>query len=693
MFIDGPIEGMTYVSGTRSGTVGDESWPSVSGERVTFSIGELELGSSVAGDKLSVRDLAGADASTPLRDSRTTNLARFLYSFGTEPDLRSGVRLTPEAVAVVNAHASGIDFDADEETFANNPEVTRVFDELGLRLRSAEEARNHLRRSLIGIRLHRDVEIPTRDGSFLSADVFLPTESGKHPVIMRQSIYGKAFGRGSAVTVEQQQAADIREEFWHENDGVHWLDWPGGAENAASGNVTTWVPRGYVMIRVDARGIGKSPGAVAPYSVQEAEDYYDAIEWAAAQPWSDGQVGLLGNSYAAITQFPVAALQPPALKAMIPYACDVDGYRETIYQGGIYSRPYREWWWENMVGSARPNGEGPMLDFLGDLAAHPFDDEFWHSATEAPITFDWDALNVPVLTSVSQTGLIHSRAGFEVFRRLRDQVPVYLQIVDSNYFPFMLNDTVEDQIAFMDKYMKGADVELPPVRYIIRTGNGEFEWAESEVWPLEGTTYTELYLDAADGSAGWEPPAENAAVTYTADPAGDPLPRPGAYFFTQPLTEDLELAGPFAARLWVSSSSSDADVYVALRVFDGDTEVLYPTLEVDPKAPFTRGVLRASHRALDETKSEVGRPFHTHTKEDYAPLTPGEPVEMVVEVSAATARIKAGHRIRVEVTAMEGPGSYIGLPAFYDPAYHEGATNTVHTGPDRRSAIVLPVIA
>ena len=100
-------------------------------------------------------------------------------------------------------------------------------------------------------------------------------------------------------------------------------------------NPLWWVPRGYASVRVDGRGSGKSPGQCEPWSFAELVDFYDAIEWAAAQPWCNGNVGLSGISYFAINQWFVANHQPPSLKAIIPWEGFADIYRDALFHGGI----------------------------------------------------------------------------------------------------------------------------------------------------------------------------------------------------------------------------------------------------------------------------------------------------------------------------------------------------------------------
>src|SRR5262249_2805760 len=134
--------------------------------------------------------------------------------------------------------------------------------------------------------------------------------------------------------------------------------------------------RGYAVVRVDTRGISGAPGPLSLFSEQEALDHYDAIEWSAAQEWCTGAVGLVAASYGATIQWTVARLRPPSLRAMIPWAGDVDSYRELAYPGGILHEGYREWWWSSIRPNVTPGEAAP--DFVQQLREHPLDDEAFY---------------------------------------------------------------------------------------------------------------------------------------------------------------------------------------------------------------------------------------------------------------------------------------------------------------------------
>jgi predicted acyl esterase len=289
----------------------------------------------------------------------------------------------------------------------------------------------------------------------------------------------------------------------------------------------------------------------------------------------------------------------------------------------------------------------------------PRDDEYYHG--EGLLSADFAAIDVPVLTAVSQTMMIHGRAGFEAFAQFASRAKRLL-VMDASYTSYMYEDCLPDQEAFFDQFLKGRvpDQEPAAVRMVMRTGNGEFAWRDEPAWPAPGTKYRTLFLHAGGepdrGSMSAQPPAGISFAAYSAD-ARAFAELPMAVFESAPLGEKIELAGHFRATLWVSSTSADADLFVALWVMNGEEEVYYQTRDPESVAPLTWGCLKASHRVLDSKRSTAERPWHTHKREDAMPLVPGEVVRVEVELMAATGRIPAGHHLRVEISPAEGRGA------------------------------------
>src|SRR3546814_654906 len=133
-----------------------------------------------------------------------------------------------------------------------------------------------------------------------------------------------------------------------------------------------WVPDGYVCIRVDSRGTGRSPGVVDLWSARETKDYYRCIEWAGVQDWSNGKVGLNGISYYAMNQWQVAALQPPHLAAICVWEGAAAFYRELGHHGVIYTSFAATWFPRQVTSVQYGLGErGSRSRMTGDWVSGP----------------------------------------------------------------------------------------------------------------------------------------------------------------------------------------------------------------------------------------------------------------------------------------------------------------------------------
>jgi predicted acyl esterase len=209
---------------------------------------------------------------------------------------------------------------------------------------------------------------------------------------------------------------------------------------------------------------------------------------------------------------------------------------------------------------------------------------------------------------------------------------------------------------FFDYWLKDVDngiMDQPPVRLEVRLPGGGWKTRFENEWPLARTQYVRYYLDAVDskgnGLMSRTPPAGERMTTYPADvfigPNGSRLPctQYGVSFFSEPLAEEVELAGYMKLGMWVSSSSADMGIFATLRVLDENgQEVFYHTPPSAP-SPITLGFLKVSHRKLDAKHSSSFQPYHTHSAADYQPLAANEKVQVEVELWNDTAVVKKGH--------------------------------------------------
>jgi hypothetical protein len=261
------------------------------------------------------------------------------------------------------------------------------------------------------------------------------------------------------------------------------------------------------------------------------------------------------------------------------------------------------------------------------------------------------------------------------------------------------------QRRFFDHFLKGLDNgwdRSAPVRLNIRHPGGRFTVREEGEWPLARTRWTRFYLDAASHSLTAQRPASDAAVSY--DASGD-----GVTFELPALPGETEITGPVAAKVFVSSSNQDADLFLIVRAFGPDGAEVTFQGALDPNTPVAQGWLRASHRRLDPTRSLSYRPYHTHDRRE--PLTPGEVYELDVEIWPTCLVLPPGYRLALTVrgTDYEYQGEVsefartfhyahggVGPFTHTDPADRPpelfGGTVTLHTGGARASYLLLPVI-
>ena len=215
-----------------------------------------------------------------------------------------------------------------------------------------------------GMRIDWDIAIRADDGLVLRADVYRPLPEGKYPVILTYGPYGKWL-----------HFEDLYTDQWRRMVDQH-PDVPAGSTNKYQNwevvDPEKWVPDGYACVRVDSRGAGRSPGHLDIWSAREARDLYQCIEWAAAQPWSSGKVGLNGISYYAMNQWQVAALQPPHLAAICIWEGAADYYRDLSHHGGILCTFGRAWFPSQVIRVQHGRGtKGYRSRLNGDWVSGP----------------------------------------------------------------------------------------------------------------------------------------------------------------------------------------------------------------------------------------------------------------------------------------------------------------------------------
>jgi uncharacterized protein len=499
-----------------------------------------------------------------------------------------------------------------------------------------------------------DAAIVMDDGVVMRADIFRPKGEGRWPVLLTYGPYAKglAFQKGYPSAWQAMVANHPDVAYGSTNKYQNW----------EVVDPEKWVPHGYVCVRVDSRGTGRSPGFVDHFSPRETRDFYQCIEWAGVQPWSNGKVGLNGISYYGINQWHVASLQPPHLKAMCIWEGAADWYRDMTHHGGILSTFWANWYDmqvktvqyglgergpRSFVTGALVCGDESMSDeelarkrssFGDEILAHPLDDAY-HKARSP----DWDKVVVPFLSAANWGGQgLHPRGNFEGFVRAASKEK-WLECHGLEHWTHFYTDYGRKlQQRFFDFYLKGEAngwAERPKVQLQVRHVDRFVERFES-AWPLPSTVWTKFYLNACDQTLSLKPPADDAEIGFAA--MGD-----GLTFVSQPLTEETEITGPLAANLRISSTTEDADIFLVFRVFSPDMREVTFVGAIDPHTPIAQGWLRASHRKLDEALSRPYRPYHTH--DEVQLLRPGEVVDLAVEIWPTSIVVPKGYRIGLSV--------------------------------------------
>ena len=567
-----------------------------------------------------------------------------------------------------------------------------------------------------GMRIEWDVPIRMDDGLELRADVFRPVAEGRYPVILSYGPYGK----GLAFQEGYKSAWEI---MARENpDAVS-----GTTNRYANWEVVDpekWVPDGYACLRVDSRGAGRSPGYLCHNNARETRDIHLCVEWAAAQAWASGKVGMNGISYYASNQWRAAASRPPHLAAICVWEGWCDSYRDGNRHGGIICS-FRKNWQEMQVKTVQHGqGErGAKSRVTGDTVCGPetlAEDELgknrenmWAELLSRPLdgpyyrerTADLSKVTVPLLSASNWGGQgLHTRGNFEGFVGAASKQK-WLEVHGSSHWaPFYTDYGVKLQKRFFDHFLKGIANgwdEQPRVLLNVRHPGEKFVPRHENEWPLARAKWTHFYLDPEGLRLSPAPAAAEKTITY--DATGE-----GVTFSTPPLEKETEITGPSALKLFVSSATADADIFAVLRVFDAKgKEVLFQGA-LDPRTPVGQGWLRASQRKLDPSRSLPYRPYHAH--DENRPLVPGEVYELDVEIWPTCIVVPAGYRVALTTRGkdyehdgeaatlsnmknpMRGCGPFLHDDPTDRPSAIFGGKVTLHFGPKRQASVLLPVI-
>lgn len=544
------------------------------------------------------------------------------------------------------------------------------------------------------IRHDLNVAVGMRDGITLLADVHRPDDGARFPALIAASPYPRQ---------------------------IQDLGAPMGFIEA--GATDFWVPRGYVHVIANLRGTGGSGGEFGFFDAQERRDMYDLVEWAAAQPWCDGTVGMIGISYFAMTQLEAAVERPPHLKAIFPVAVTADLYEAACHHGlfsssfvtpflamtGITSERSNGFWRSRPIDLARRvlntpplhhkfatmNGESAMT-MLRALMRLPHDprpwDELWLDAAVRHPTRDewWDERDLtPLLGNVDipvylgcdwQNVPLHLPSTFVAWARLKGSPCVRMGMLDEFGLTWPWESLHIEALAWFDHWLKGRDTGIldgPPIRYALP---GEGGWHTAETWPPPAEL-TELSL-RADGvlDAEEDEPGGREFLVLGSGlnrVKASPLDPPSQLSWTSgPLAADLDIAGAIELRLVAAATAIDTAWIVTLSDVAPDGSA----------TPVTAGWLRASLREVDAEASRPGAPVLPCRNPVAVPV--GRDVEYRIPLVPNARRFAAGHCIRLTITSDDQDPATPAIMEFRHAGVGSSSVNTVRSS----SRLLLPVL-
>ncbi|RDH79795.1 CocE/NonD family hydrolase [Mycolicibacterium moriokaense] len=582
---------------------------------------------------------------------------------------------------VVMATTSGISGTQPGQRQLNGPQTT------GRGYRNLSEPQFHTRHDL-------NVGVEVRDGTVLLADVHRPDADGRFPALVAASPYPRQ---------------------------IQDLGAPAGFIEA--GATDFWVPRGYVHVIANVRGTGGSGGDFGFFDSAERRDMHDLVEWAAAQPWCDGNVGMIGISYFAMTQLEAAVERPPHLKAIFPVAVTSDLYEAAAHHGlssaafvtpflsmlGLTAERSDHVWRSPLINGLRHllttprvhhkfatmNGEAAvtMMHALLKLShdPHPWDELWFDVMVKHPARDDWweERNLIPMLENVDipvylgcdwENAPLHLPSTFTTWLSLSNSPAVRMGMLGEFGLTWPWESLHVEALAWYDHWLKGHDTGIldgPAVRYYLP---GADDWRTAETWPPPGK-HLEWAL-RADGTLAQDE-GNPGAVEFMVLGAGlgrartSPIDPPSSLSWTSaPLDATIDVVGDIELRLVASATAADTAWIVTLQDVAPD----------DVVDDVTAGWLRASMREIDEAASRPGAPVLPCRTPVAVPI--GEAIVYRIPLVPNARRFNASHRIRLVLTSDDQDPDTPAIMNFRHASVGTSSVNTVRSS----SRLLLPVL-
>ena len=510
-----------------------------------------------------------------------------------------------------------------------------------------------------GIIRMRDLPVLMRDGTTLYTDVYYHKDTPwPMPLIVCWSPFGK-------------KPADGAENWKLMGVPPHTVSKLAKFESA---DPAYWCHYGYAVANPDSRGIANSEGDTSNFGLQDGEDGYDFIEWAAKQPWCSGRVGLFGNSGVGMTQWRIAAEQPPHLTCIAPWEATGDMYRESFAFGGIPSAQFNEGIMNSLANKTYVE-EGPNM-----LYTNPLINEYWESKIPR-----WENIRIPAYVCAGWCHF-HLRGSFEGFRRIRSPKKWMRAHRDMEWPDTYNPENLEDLRRFYDRYLKGIRNGwefTPKVRVEVMDAYGYSKKVNrpEDEFPLARTEYRKLYLDADSAKMSYSPFTQEAEAVYD--------PETERSYFEFKVEEETEITGYMKLHAFVEARDhTNMDMFVWVKKYNADGEYV-PVHCMKENYRGAWGYMRCSHRELDPKWSSDFQPVQAHRKEE--PMEPGKVYEVDVEIWPHSRVWHKGEIIRLEIA-----GQFIRTDWYEDNSMafdvDNGSQCVIHTGGKYASYLQIPFI-
>lgn len=466
----------------------------------------------------------------------------------------------------------------------------------------------------------RDVPLTLRDGIIIYVDIFRPVKDGHYPTILNWSPYGKEIGNqhlddfSGRYNVPLSTVSDM--EKWESPDP------------------DPWVAAGYVFVLPDTRGAFSSEGNFPHWGRQLAEDGYDTIEWIASQAWSNGKVGMAGNSWLTVSQWFIAAEKPPHLTALAPWEGFTDTMRDQAMRGGVPQIGFNEGFIEIQSGNQ-------FIDDTVQMSVEePNDTLYWQDKAA-----NLANIEIPAYIVASYENDLHTRGSLDAFNAI-NSTQKWLRVHNSHEWHDMYQESSQAELRkYFDHFLKGVDndwCETPRVRIsLLDPGrNEDIVNRTVDAWPPSYYDQTKLFLHANKTMSSQED-SSHTNVSYAAVN--------GSAHFRMLVPNESELVGPIKLRLWVEASgSNDMDIQAIVQKVGENEEPLYRQLPQGGNSTTTAtNYQRVSRRKLDPKRSTDSEPFLLLQDEQL--LSESEIVPIDIGIWPMGLRIHAGEILQVTV--------------------------------------------